>query len=115
MKYSVNITEEAKQDLYAVFLYILENSCSLDIAKRRVDEPEKSIVSLETMPYRHQALFSNDKSREKIRVFHTLAYAIIYEIDEVQNCINVLAIFSDKQKLPLRFSENVMTYAHQNG
>lgn len=112
MKYSVNVTEEAKQDLHSIFMYILNNSYSLDIASRRVYELEKAILSLETMPYRHQALFHEDQNREMLRIFHIIGYAIVYEIDETEKYINVLAVFNDKQRLPSRVSEDVTGYSY---
>lgn len=115
MRYSVKVTEEAKQDLYSIFLYILENSYSVDIAKHRIHELEKAILSLETMPYRHMLLFPDKDEHEELRVFHIVGYAIVYEIDEPAKCLYVLAVFSDKRQLPSRVCEAPAAYSYQNG
>ena len=63
MKYSVEISVEAENDIEAIYRYIAFNLCSPDHAAGQVDRLYKMIFSLDEMPFRFRRFLQRIKAR----------------------------------------------------
>lgn len=82
MKYEVRITGVAQDDLYSIYRYVAKND-SPGKAEHLLDNIERTIVSLETMPARGS--HSTEMQRCGILDFREIffkPYRIIYEIKD---------------------------------
>ena len=97
MSYRVVLTDTAKQDLRDIAFYIVDESKSVDIAKRFVNELREKANKLTEFP--------NSGSLPKDRILKSLGYRFLvhgdyllfYLVDKLHKKVTVMAIFNGKK------------------
>lgn len=80
MKFSVLLVEDAEKDLWEIYLYVAQND-SVEKADRLLDNLERAILKLETLPERGH--FPPELERIGVREYREIffkPYRIIYEV-----------------------------------
>ena len=80
MKFSVLLVEDAEKDLWEIYLYVAQND-SVEKADRLLDNLERAILKLETMPERGH--FPPELERIGVREYREIffkPYRIIYQV-----------------------------------
>jgi len=80
MKFSVLLVEDAEKDLWEIYLYVAQND-SVEKAGRLLDNLERAILKLETMPKRGH--FPPELERIGVREYREIffkPYRIIYQV-----------------------------------
>ncbi len=97
MRYSVDVTEPAKQDVLDIARYI---SAELGVPKAAFDMVDKlgeGMQSLETNPKRH-ALVRDDRLAAKgYRMLPVKNYLIFYKVDEQARLVDVVRILHGRR------------------
>jgi len=97
MRYTVVLTDTAKQDLRDIAFWIAEQSKDVAIAKRFVNELREECHRLD--------LFPNSGVLPKDRILKSLGYRfaahkeylIFYQVDEEKSEVYIMAIFNAKK------------------
>jgi len=80
MTFSVLLVEDAEKDLWEIYLYVAQND-SVEKADRLLDNLERAILKLETLPERGH--FPPELERIGVREYREIffkPYRIIYEV-----------------------------------
>ncbi len=78
MKFQVNITRQAEEDLRNVFAYIAYELQSVQNAVGQLDRLEKEILSLSYMPMRYRAYEKEPWHSRGLRVMSVDNYLVFY-------------------------------------
>ena len=92
MTYNIIVEDEAKYDLINIYNYITQNDSSAK-AKKFILELKKSILSLETMPYRCRDSHYVEDKNSKDLIYKK--YTIVFKI--IDKNIHILTIFRQKK------------------
>ena len=97
MKYSVILTDTAKQDLREIAFWIADQSKDIEIAKKFVNELREECKKLDNFP--NTGAFPNDRILRSFgyRFVVYKDYLIFYLTDEQKKVVNVMAIFNSKK------------------
>ncbi len=90
MKYSVNISKDAKEDLKGIYKYIAFELLSPDTALKQLDKIEKAILSLDNLPARHR-LYDEYISKD-IRFLPVNNYVVFYIVDEKNMEVHIVRV-----------------------
>lgn len=93
MDYTVEISDSAREELRAIFEYIVEKYGTTAGAKRAVKKIEDTIFSLQKFPKFRKYRFNS-------KYYVTIAgkYSIIYKVVEEVNTVVVVHIFYSRNK-----------------
>ena len=91
-KYEVSISEAAEKDLKEIFDYIMDTLYAPKAAKELFDEMKTAILSLESMPERHQVVSDEYLSLKGIRKLVVKNYIVFYTVDIRGQKVNILRI-----------------------
>ncbi|MBQ9900977.1 MAG: type II toxin-antitoxin system RelE/ParE family toxin [Clostridia bacterium] len=99
MKYSVEISVEAENDIEDIYRYIAFNLCSLDNAAGQVDRLYKMIFSLDEMPFRFRRFPRKDKGKDELRIVSVNKYCIFYIVDEMNRRVIIVRVLYGSRNL----------------
>ncbi len=99
MNYQVIISEQAEQDLRAVYEYIAFEKESPDIAKALLDRLEEQILKLDDMPYRFREYELEPWRSRGLRVMPVESYLVCYIPRECDRTVNVIRVFYTGQNI----------------
>ena len=98
MKYTIEIVIDAENDLREIYRYAARND-SIGKADRLIDNIEKTIVTLETLPFRGN--YPPELERIGVLEFREVffkPYRIIYQV--MKSIVYVHCIFDGRRDLP---------------
>lgn len=97
MNYVVNLTDTAKQDLQDIAIWIARKSKDIEVAKIYVRELREECIKLASLP--DKGAFPKDRILRSAgyRYIVYKEYLIFYLIDNEQNTVNIMSIFSAKR------------------
>ena len=90
--YSVKLFSRALHDLDSIYAYIAKTLQEPETALHMVEELEKQILSLETMPYRCPERRTGAYAGKGYRQLFVRNYTVIFRIDEKQKQIVVVTV-----------------------
>ena len=85
--YTTEITKPAESDILDAAIYIMEQLQNPTAANRLLDEVEKAVQSLDTMPQRYAVVKDDTLARLGYRFMPVLNYLLFYIIREETNTI----------------------------
>lgn len=97
MKYSILRTDKANDQLYAIIQYIAEDSGSVDIALKMLDELEYAIGQLAQSPHMGSYPRYSTLKKQGYRVLIVQRYLVFYKVDDEKKQVIVYAVFDAKQ------------------
>lgn len=101
-KYDVFLSVQAERDLKEIVNYLTFNLQEPKVAKDIVNEIDKSILSLEEMPYKYSLIKDSVMKEAAIRKIIVRKYIIFYKIDETNKRVGIVRVMygrRDWQKL----------------
>lgn len=90
MKYTVNISKVAKDDLREIYKYIAYDLLSPQTALNQLERLEEKIYSLENMPTKYR-VYDKEISTE-IRFVPVNNYCVFYKINEENLIVDIIRI-----------------------
>lgn len=92
MKYIIQYTDKAKEDLRDIYKYISEELLVPDTAKLQFKRIIKAVRSLEQFPFRH-SLYRDEPWKSKgLRLFPKDNFIIFYLPDEKKKVVDIVRI-----------------------
>ena len=91
-KYEVLVSEQAQKDLKEVANYLSSNLLKPNVARSILFEIDKSILSLEEMPYRCHSVADNLLKKVGIRKLIVKNYIVFFKVYETKKAICVVRI-----------------------
>lgn len=86
-KYEVLVSEQAQRDLKDITNYLLSNLFEPNVAKNILSEIDKSILSLEEMPYRYCLVSDNLLKKVGIRKLIVKNYIVFFKVYETKKLL----------------------------
>ena len=96
MKYKVIRTDTADSLIRKIILYVAENFGN-NVAMEKLDELEKSIMSLENDPFIGVAPKYAVLKRQGYKILITNMDLVFYKIDEINKIVTVYAVVDQRQ------------------
>lgn len=97
MSYRILRTDKANDQLYAIIQYIAEDSGSVDIALRMLDELEDAVNQLAEAPRLGSYPRYSTLRKQGYRVLIVRRYLIFYKVDDEKKHVMIYAVFDAKQ------------------
>lgn len=99
MKYNVNISHKAAEDIVEIYEYISNALCEEKIAVEMVKLLQKSILSLEEMPGRFK-LYGNEPWKNRgVHIMPVKNYLVFYVIDNDKKSVDVIRVIYGSRDL----------------
>lgn len=92
MKYTVNLTEKAKEDIGGIFEYISNVLCEKEVAINIINLLQKNILSLDEMPRRYRCYENEPWNSQGLHIMSVKKYLVFYLIDEETKTVNVIRV-----------------------
>ena len=92
MKWTVNYTNAAEQDLRSIYDYIATTLCAVDTAKNLVRQIMEEIASLDEMPNRYAKYDKKPWKDRELRFFSVKNYVIFYLTNEETKTAYIIRI-----------------------
>lgn len=92
MKWTVNYTNAAEQDLISIYDYIATTLCAVDTAKNLVRQIMNEIASLDEMPNRYAKYDKEPWVSRGLRFFSVKNYVIFYLPNEESKTVSIIRI-----------------------
>ena len=99
MKYNINITREAFNDLDDIFIYISTVLQSPDTAKQIVDEINVGLMSLSKFPERYPTVEAEPWKSKNIRKMPIKNYMIFYYVEKSEALVEIIRIFYARRNI----------------
>lgn len=96
MKYKIQRTDKADEQLREIIFYIADDSGSVDIALNYLDKIEKAIKNLEDYPYSGSIPKYSTLRRQGYRVLIVERHLIFYKVNE--NAVIIYAIVDGRRE-----------------
>ena len=90
--YRITVTPLALEHIQRITDYIADSLQAPDTALRWLDKTEQAIASLESMPFRFQAVEEEPWHSKGIRRMLEGNYFVYYVVDEAASTVRVLAV-----------------------
>ena len=98
MKYKINRTDKADEQLREIIFYIADDSGSIDIALNYLDKIEAAINKLEEFPmYGSEPRYSILR-KQGYRVLIVERHLIFYKVNEIDKIITIYAIVDSRRE-----------------
>jgi len=91
-RYRARISEHAKHDLDAIYVYIAETFLEPKMALSLVDEIEKGILGLDTMPQRCPTRKIGVYANHGYHQLFVKNYTVIFRIDEKKRRVIIITV-----------------------
>lgn len=98
MKYKIQRTDKADEQLREIIFYIADDSGSVDIALNYLDKIEKAIKNLEDFSYSGSIPKYSTLRRQGYRVLIVERHLIFYKINENENAVIIYAIVDGRRE-----------------
>lgn len=98
MKYRIQMTEKAEDQLRDLMFYIAEDSGSIEMAIKHTDRLYKAIKQLEDFPYLGRVPKYSILRRQGYRVVITDKYMTFYKVNEIKKEVVIYAIINSKRE-----------------
>lgn len=92
MSWQIVYSEQAFQDLSAIYEYIAFELLVPDIAAKQVQRIMKSIKALDEMPMMYKVYEEEPWKSQKLRIFPVDNYIVLYLPKEKLNTVNIVRI-----------------------
>lgn len=92
MKWTVNYTNAAEQDLRSIYEYIANTLCTPDTAKNLTRQIMDEILSLDEMPNRYARYDKEPWKDRGLRFFSVKNYVVFYLTNEKTKTIYIIRI-----------------------
>lgn len=103
MRYEVEISKDAKEDLYTIYRYITHELLVKETAEKQIESLEKGILSLDTMPERHRIY--NSSKWQQLRMMPIDNYCVFYTANSDTRKVNVVRILYGRRNFDTVLSE----------
>ena len=97
MKYTVILSDEASEDIQAVFRYIAEEKGLPITARRWVDSVENAIKGLDYMPYRYPRYELQVSEVSELRKLVIERHLVLYTVNDAEHLVFVFRVISERQ------------------
>lgn len=91
-KYEVLVSEQAQKDLKEIANYLSSNLLEPNVARSILFEIDKSILSLEEMPYRYCLVSDNLLKKVGIRKLMIKNYIVFFKVYEAKKTVGIVRI-----------------------
>lgn len=98
MKYKIQRTDKADEQLREIIFYIADDSGNVDIALNYLDKIEKAIKNLEDFPYPASIPKYSTLRRQGYRVLIVERHLIFYKINKNEKAVIVYAIVDGRRE-----------------
>ena len=102
MIYSVQFTSTALKDLDGIYEYICFDLQSPINAQRQFDRIEKSIKSLDTMPFRYREYEKEPWKSKGLRMMPVDNYIIFYYADKTAGVVTISRIMYGRRNIDMQ-------------
>lgn len=92
MIYSVNITNQAEEDLRAIYEYIAFQLKSFENANGQLERLEKNILSLKEMPQRFKIFEKEPWKSQGLRTMPVDNYIVFYIPDDSKQTVTIIRV-----------------------
>lgn len=99
MKYTVIVSEEALEDIQAVFHYISDKECLPATARRWVDSLETAVNALNYQPYRYPQYEIQIPGVSSLRKLVVGKYLVLYTVDDSKQLVSVFRVISSRRDI----------------
>lgn len=96
-KYSVNVTDTAFDDLNEIFQYIKYDLKEPDTAKNIIAQMKKTILSLDSSPYRNPTVRDKNIACMGYRYLPVGNYIIFYIVSEDELTVNIIRVIYSRR------------------
>lgn len=100
MSYVVEMTDQARTDLRAIYEYIAFALQSKINADRQLDRIEREILSLSEMPERYKVLELGFEAAKTVRMVAVDHYCVIYYVAKERGAVQILRILYGGRDIP---------------
>ncbi len=105
MSYQVNITDEAAQDLRAIFEYIAFELLSVENAENQLNRLQKEIQSLDEMPERYRRYEVEPWYSLGVRRFPVDNYCVLYLPNQETRVVDIIRVLYDRSDMDKTMTE----------
>ena len=91
------VSEEALEDIQAIFHYISEVECLPITAQRWVDSVENAIKSLNYMPHRYPKYDLQFSEISELRKLVVNTHLVLYTVEDTKRLVSVIRVISTRQ------------------
>jgi toxin ParE1/3/4 len=102
MRYKVDVSMNAKDDIRSIYAYIAFALLSPMNAEKMLKKIQKAISSLETFPEGFPNYTNLEKPNQNIRFRRVENYKIIFDIDHTGQKVTILRVLNSKQGSDIR-------------
>lgn len=92
MKYTVNLTQNAIDDIGEIFEYISDVLCEKETAINIINLLHQNILSLEEMPGRFRTYENEPWKSRGLHIMPVKKYLVFYIIDDDNKTINIVRV-----------------------
>lgn len=103
--YSVKYSNEAVDDLVAIYIYIADEQLEPANATRLINAIRKQIRSLDQMPERYPVVSWSPGDKLGIRYFSIKKHIVFYLIDDIELNVKIVRILSCKRNIPFNLKD----------
>ena len=97
-KYEVLFSEQAQRDLKEIVIYLSLNLLEPNVAKDILSEIDKSILSLEEMPYRYCFVSDDLIKKAGIRKLIVKNYIVFFKVYEARKTVGIVRVMYGRRK-----------------
>ena len=98
MKYKINRTDKAEEQLREIIYYIAYDSGSVDIALNYLDKMESAINHLEEFPMSGSQPRSSILRKQGYRVLIVEKHLVFYKVNESDKIVTIYAIVDSRRE-----------------
>ena len=98
MKYRIERTDKANDQLYEIINYIADDSGSIDVALACLNELEQAIMALSEMPHIGSYPRYSILRRQGYRVLIVASYLVFYKADDEAAIVTIYAVVHSRQE-----------------
>lgn len=98
MKYKINRTDKADEQLREIIFYIADDSGSIDIALNYLDKIEDAINQLEEFPKSGSEPRYSILRKQGYRVLIVERHLVFYKVNEIDKIVTIYAIVDSRRE-----------------
>ncbi len=98
MKYKIQRTDKADEQLREIIFYIAEDSGSVDVALNYLEKIEKAVMNLEDFPYSGIEPRYSILRRQGYRVLIVERHLVFYKINETAKIVMIYAVVDGRRE-----------------
>lgn len=106
MKYTINITAQAKSDLRSIYEYIVFEMFASKNAESQLDRLEESIMGLDSMPLRFREYESEPWKSRGLHIMPVDNFVVLYIPNEETAVVTVIRVMYGGRDIDKQLNEN---------